>query len=311
MLEHMYFQGYGHGVGDHDGSNQARRVDSKFLRSSPRRTSAERVSPVGTGCVSGPSPVGCGSGKNGGGDGCERRRVCGDARDPACGVLEALRIVQSHCESCRWEWFGAGRHFYVMRLDGVTARIAPPDFFLTCWSWCVAPSFNLRRVASSHRSCGYFKETLQCRTERASSPAPQSGSVERSIVARGASSNVWSLSHRFESVEGIIFAASGASGGNTRSAASGAWSLSRGFQGVEGITPASSKGLAAISWSSRQRARHTRSDLGVPCLARGLSLVGLDQPRNHHADHAINCETAIYVAIQDTLFSYCPARNPF
>ena len=56
----------------------------------------------------------------------------------------------------------------------------------------------------------------------ASSPAPQRESVERSIAARGASLNVWSLSHRFETVEGIIFEASG----NTRSAASAAWSPS-------------------------------------------------------------------------------------
>ena len=34
--------------------------------------------------------------------------------------------------------------------------------------------------------------------------------------------NVWSLSHRFESAERIIFAANGASGGNAGSAASGA-----------------------------------------------------------------------------------------
>ena len=58
-----------------DGSNQVRRVDSKFLRSSPRRTSAERVSSVGTWYVLGPSPVGCGSSNDGSGDGCERRRV--------------------------------------------------------------------------------------------------------------------------------------------------------------------------------------------------------------------------------------------
>ena len=92
-----------------------------------------------------------------------------------------------------------------------------------------------------------FLKTLfyvQCRAERASSPAPQRESVERSIAARGASLNVWSLSHSFETVEGIIFEdseARGASGGNTRSAASGAWSLSRRFQGVEGITSAPSK----------------------------------------------------------------------
>ena len=32
----------------------------------------------------------------------------------------------------------------------------------------------------------------------------RSESVERSIAARGASLNVWSLSHRFESVEGLL-----------------------------------------------------------------------------------------------------------
>ena len=69
----------------------------------------------------------------------------------------------------------------------------------------------------------------RCRAERASSPAPQHESVERSIAARGASLTVWSCSHRFESVERIIFAASRAGAGNTRSAASAAWSLSRGF----------------------------------------------------------------------------------
>ena len=73
-----------------DGSNQVRRMDSKFLRSPPRRTSAE-----GTGYVSEPSSVGCGSSNVGGGNGCERRRVCGDARCPICGLLEAQRIVQS------------------------------------------------------------------------------------------------------------------------------------------------------------------------------------------------------------------------
>ena len=52
MLEHMFFQGC---------SNQVRRVDSKFLPSLPRRTTAARVSPVCNGYVSGPSPVGCGS----------------------------------------------------------------------------------------------------------------------------------------------------------------------------------------------------------------------------------------------------------
>ena len=47
---------------------------------------------------------------------------------------------------------------------------------------------------------------VQCCAERASSPAPQRERVERSIAARGASLNVWSRSHRFESVERIIFA---------------------------------------------------------------------------------------------------------
>ena len=75
-----------------DGSNQVRRVDSKFLRSSPRRTSAERVPSVSTGYVSGPSPVGCGSDNDGSGDGCERRRVCGDARDPVCAYLRPSEL---------------------------------------------------------------------------------------------------------------------------------------------------------------------------------------------------------------------------
>ena len=50
-------------------------------------------------------------------------------------------------------------------------------------------------------------------------------SVERSDTARGASLNV-GRSHRCKTVERIIFAASGASGGNTRLAASASWSLS-------------------------------------------------------------------------------------
>ena len=151
----------------------------------------------------------------------------------------------------------------------------------------------------------FFLKTLfyvQCRAERASSPAPQRESVERNIAARGASLNVWSLSHRFETVEEIIFETSRACGGNTRSAASAASSLSRGFQRVEGmIICIQQTGLAATSWSSRQRARHASSDLGCLFLSRCLSLVGLDQLRNHDADHARNCEIVTNVAIQDTL----------
>ena len=78
MLEHMYFQGYCHGAGDY------LMAAITFAGSSDS-----------TEYVPGAFLVGCGSSNDGGGNGCERRRVCGDARDPVCGLLEAQRIVQS------------------------------------------------------------------------------------------------------------------------------------------------------------------------------------------------------------------------
>ena len=101
----------------------------------------------------------------------------------------------------------------------------------------------------------------------------------RSVKA-GASLNFRSLSHRFESVEGIFFAAIRASAGNTRTAASGAWSLFKRFSTCGGDHICIQQtGLAATSWSSRQRARHTRSDM--ECLfLRAVSLAG-EQPKNH------------------------------
>ena len=47
---------------------------------------------------------------------------------------------------------------------------------------------------------------------------------------------------------------------------------------------------------------------GVPFSSRCLSLVGLDKPRNHDADHGRNFEIATYVAILDAL-SICTFRQ--
>ena len=77
-----------------DGSGQVRRMDLKFLRSPPCRASSERLSSVSAGNVSGPLQWVAAAAMMGGND-CERRRVCGDARDPVRGLLEAQRIVQS------------------------------------------------------------------------------------------------------------------------------------------------------------------------------------------------------------------------
>ena len=143
----------------------------------------------------------------------------------------------------------------------------------------------------------WFFKRLRCSMScgEASSPAPQRESVEWSIIAHGAPLNVWARSHKFESVARITFAASIASGRNTRSAASCAWSLSRGFSTLGGKHICIQQTvLAAISWPSRQRARHTRDDL-VLFTSRCLSLAGLDQQRNHDADHARNCQCRGYL----------------
>ena len=136
-----------------------------------------------------------------------------------CLQQPCQRALPLPSESCKWEWFGAGRHFDVMRPDGVTQGLRrQPDLMVTV----------CRTQFQSATSCfkppcvWIFKETLLW------SVSCGEGIITR-IAARGASLNVWSLSHKSVSVEGLL-----CGGGNTRSAAFAAWSLSRGFQCVEG-----------------------------------------------------------------------------
>ena len=67
-------------------------MDSKFLRSSPCRAGSERLSSVSARNVLGPSPTGICSRNDGCSTGGERRRICGDARGPVCGLLEASEL---------------------------------------------------------------------------------------------------------------------------------------------------------------------------------------------------------------------------
>ena len=89
MLEHMYIQGYGHGAGDH---LMAAIKIVGWIQIFPDLSRAARALKGYRRYVSRPSPVRCGSSSDGVGNGNERRRVCGDARDPVCGLLEAQRI---------------------------------------------------------------------------------------------------------------------------------------------------------------------------------------------------------------------------
>ena len=138
-------------------------------------------------------------------------------------------VVGAHSFRCRRSHASGSGYFNVMRPDGVTQRLRHQTF-LTETGDGVSHPVCLRRVASRPPLCGFHIDSdVQCHAERASFPAPQRESVERSTTACGASLNVWSSSHRFENVERIIFAASRASDGNTRSAASAAWSRSHNF----------------------------------------------------------------------------------
>ena len=71
--------------------------------------SAQRVSSISTGYVSGRSPVGCGSSNDGGGNGCERGRICSNARDPVRSLLEGQRIGQSDSRPGHWSPQRVGR----------------------------------------------------------------------------------------------------------------------------------------------------------------------------------------------------------
>ena len=140
----------------------------------------------------------------------------------------------------------------------------------------------------------FESHSFMCSVVReASSPAPQRESVEWSIAARGASLNVWSLSHRFESV-GVFFAASRAQW--WKHALSCVWCLvtltrfSRVWRASH-LHPANGVGSFQLVIASTCPPYPWRP--GVPFLSRCRSLVGLDQPRNHDADHARNCEMAI------------------
>ena len=95
MLEHMYFHGYGHGAGDY--LMAAIKFvwwiqDFSDLPHTARALKGYRRS--ARGMSRGPLPWVAAAAMMGG-NGCERRRVCGDAHDPVCGLLEAQRIVQS------------------------------------------------------------------------------------------------------------------------------------------------------------------------------------------------------------------------
>ena len=69
-----------------------------------------------------------------------RMSTLSSRRNPQSGVRTvATTLCPQKCcqgaflplpsESCKWEWFGAGRHFNLMRLDGVTQGLRHQTFF--------------------------------------------------------------------------------------------------------------------------------------------------------------------------------------
>ena len=84
-------------------------MDSKFLRSHLCRAGSDRLSPISARNVSGPSPMGSSSRNDRSSNSGERRKNCGDARNPVRGVLEAQRIVHPDGGSGHSSSSGVGR----------------------------------------------------------------------------------------------------------------------------------------------------------------------------------------------------------
>ena len=109
VLEHLYFQGYGHGAADYLMAAVKFVGWVQSFSDLPRAVRAlKRVSSVSAGNVSGLSPLGCCSGNDECSTGGERR-ICGDARGPVRGLLEAQRTVQSDGRPSYSSSSGVGR----------------------------------------------------------------------------------------------------------------------------------------------------------------------------------------------------------